>query len=269
MSGFIKPLTTEELKLVKKQQAQSNIEIKNYVKDKKRFIAHAGGIIGGHTYTNSLDALNLSYKKGFRLFELDIIKTSDNIYVAAHDWKHWAESTKYKGQLPPDNKTFKQYKIYNQYMPMNIDDINLWFKQHKDAILVTDKVNTPIDFSNHFIDKKRLMMELFTWDAVKKGIKAGIKSSMPTGGILNKIKGNKIEYMKKLGIKDIAASRRMINSQKAYLKKIVNNGINIYAFHLHFDKGMDEKHVICNERNYFYGMYADNWNFNTQLNCKE
>ena len=49
-----------------------------------RFIAHAGGRIEGMNYTNSLEALNNSYKNGFRLFELDIIETSDGEFVAAH-----------------------------------------------------------------------------------------------------------------------------------------------------------------------------------------
>ena len=51
--------------------------------DKKRYIAHAGGEILGNTYTNSLEALNNSYKNGFRYFELDMIVTADN-YIVAH-----------------------------------------------------------------------------------------------------------------------------------------------------------------------------------------
>jgi phosphoglycerol transferase MdoB-like AlkP superfamily enzyme len=53
--------------------------------DVTRFIAHAGGMIDDHTYTNSLEALNMSYDKGFRLFELDILRTSDSMFVTAHD----------------------------------------------------------------------------------------------------------------------------------------------------------------------------------------
>ena len=49
-----------------------------YIQDTMRFIAHAGGSIDGHRYTNSLEALNENYQKGFRLFELYIIKTKDN-----------------------------------------------------------------------------------------------------------------------------------------------------------------------------------------------
>ncbi len=267
ISSYIKPLSKKELKQLKKDKKKNNAKANVYAKDTNRFIAHAGGQIDGHNYTNSLEALNLSYKKGFRLFELDIIKTSDNIYVAAHDWKSWARITGYKGALPPSKKIFKEQKIYKKYSPMDINDINLWFKNNSDAILVTDKVNTPMDFSNKFVDKNRLMMELFTWEAVKEGISAKIKSPMPTGGILGKIKGNKIEYLKKLGITDIASSRRIINNQKKLVNEIVKTNINIYAFHLHFDKGKDEKHVTCNESNYFYGMYADKWDFNSTLNC--
>ena len=264
--SFIKPLV-EEIKFLKKQDYQNNIEANLYRKDTNRFIAHAGGQIDGHKYTNSLEALNLNYQKGFRLFELDIIKTSDNVYVSTHDWKHWAKITGHLGDLPPDRKTFKEQKIYKKYTSMDIIDINQWFRDHPDAILVTDKVNTPMDFSKKFIDKSRLMMELFTWDAVKEGISAKIKSPMPTGGILGQIKGDKISYLKKLGITDIASSRRIINRQKDLLSNIVDSGINIYAFHVHFDKGKDEKYVVCEEQDYFYGMYADKWDFNTTLDC--
>jgi len=263
--GFKKPLSQEE---IKRQKYLNNVKANSYRRDKDRFIAHAGGEIDGYTYSDSLEALNRSYQKGFRLFELDIIKTADNIYVGSHDWKHWAEVTGYKGDLPPDRKTFKEYKIYGRYSPMDMADINKWFEYHSDAILVTDKVNTPVDFSEKFIDKNRLMMELFTWDAVRNGLKANIKAAMPTGTILKEIKGDKVAYLKSLGIKNIAISRRSINDQSTLLLNIAKAGIKAYAFHINFDKGKDEEYVVCKERNFFYGMYADKWDFTTSINCQ-
>jgi hypothetical protein len=248
---------------------KDSIEANVYRKDDRRFIAHAGGRIDGHNYTNSLEAMNLSFENGFRLFELDIIKTSDDVYVAAHDWKHWAKITQYKGNLPPSRKIFLQQKIYGKYTPLDIVGINAWFSNHPDAILVTDKVNAPIDFSNKFLYRKRLMMELFTWDAVKKGVAAGIGSAMPTGNILSQLEGNKIIYLKKLGITDIVVSRRIINTQKTLLEKMADSGINIFAFHINFDNGKNERYVVCNEREYFYGIYADEWDFNASLDCTE
>ena len=243
--------------------------VRLYGEDSNRFIAHAGGSIDGYKYTDSLDALNFNYKNGFRLFELDIIKTSDNIYVAAHDWAHWAKITDYKGALPPSRNIFLDQKIYSKYSPMDIDAINTWFTTHPDAILVTDKVNTPLDFANKFIDKNRLIMELFTWDAVKEGIDANIRSAMPTAGILSNIQGNKVSFLKNLGISDIAASRRILDTQKELVVDLAKSGINVFAFHLHFDKGKDETYVVCNEHEYFYGMYADTWDFNTEPDCSK
>jgi hypothetical protein len=113
------------------------------------------------------------------------------------------------------------------------------------------------------------MMELFTWDAVKKGINAKIKSSMPTYGILNSIRGNKILFLKKIGVTDIASSRRRIYSQKKLIKKIVDSGINIYAFNINDDEGKNEIYLVCNEQEYFYGMYADKWDFNANIDCSK
>ncbi|HIL62954.1 MAG TPA: hypothetical protein EYG42_05830, partial [Porticoccaceae bacterium] len=44
-------------------------------------IAHAGGQIGNTTYTNSIDALNVNYDIGFRIFEMDFSFTSDQQLV--------------------------------------------------------------------------------------------------------------------------------------------------------------------------------------------
>ena len=120
-----------------------NISQEEYMKTNNRFIAHAGSMIDGHTYTNSLEALNQSYKSGFRLFELDILTTSDNFFVAAHDWETWKKMSGYSGSVPVSKKTFMSYKILGKYSPLDGEMINSWFKKHSDAILITDKINEP------------------------------------------------------------------------------------------------------------------------------
>ena len=263
--SFMEPLSEELIKSIKQSEYDKNIISITYGKNTERFIAHAGGGIDGRKYTDSLDALNLNYKKGFRLFELDINKTSDGVYAAVHDWKHWAKITGYKGDLPPTNRVFLRQKIYKKYSPVDIDVMNKWFGDHPDAILVTDKVDTPIDFAEKFIDKKRLMMELFSWNSVKKGIETGIRSAMPTGSIIQEVEGDKVSYLKTLGVTNIAVNRRVIYSDKKLWKKIVQSGIKVYAFNL--DKDNTEIYVACNESDYFYGMYADIWDFDTPLIC--
>ena len=245
-----------------------SIPVNKYSKDVNRFIAHAGGQIDGKRITNSLEALNLNYKLGFRLFELDIIKTSDNIYVAYHDWVLWAESTGYKGSLPPTRDVFKKYKIQRKFTPLDMTDINIWFNKHPDAMLVTDKVNEPLEFSNKFIDKNRLIMELFSLKAIKDGVAANIKIVMANWIVLSEMAGYKAKKLKAMGVTTVAASRRVIYKQKRLLNSLKRAGIKVYAFELNPGKSSNEVYVVCNERDYFYGIYADKWNFESELDCK-
>lgn len=56
-------------------------EWKNYIT-----IAHAGGELDGYTSLNCKDAIISNYKKGQRVFELDLVLTKDNKIVGKHDW---------------------------------------------------------------------------------------------------------------------------------------------------------------------------------------
>lgn len=233
----------------------------NYKSDTLRYIAHAGGQIDGKTYTNSLEALNLSYSKGFRLFELDIIKTKDNHFVAAHDWEHWAKIVGYEGELPVSNQIFLSKKIFDKYTPLDMKSINRWFNEHQDAILVTDKVNTPIEFSNLFIDKQRLMMELFDDNAVKEGLSCKILSAMPSQSVVDKLSKSDIKELADEGVQNIAVSRYFIKDNKRLLEEFKNNGIRPFVYNINFDTGIDEDYVVKYEMDYIFGIYADVWSF--------
>jgi hypothetical protein len=243
------------------QSLRSDYEISKDAKDTNRFIAHAGGKIEGFTYTNSLESLDLSYKRGFRLFELDIIKTSDGKYVAAHDWENWAVQTNYKGSLPVTSSEFMKYKIRDKFTPLDMEAINNWFKNHKDAILVTDKINEPEAFSMQFVDKNRLMMELFSLDAVKKGLSIGIRSAMPSSNVLDNIVGDKVAFLKDLKIKHICVSRKMVEDSPNFLLKLKDKNINTYVFDVNVEKGKDEAYTVLHDMDYIYGLYADDWSF--------
>jgi len=232
-----------------------------YKRDTLRYIAHAGGKVDERTYTNSLEALNHSYQKGFRLFELDIIKTSDNKFVATHDWEFWAEITNFKGQTPVTENEFLKHPIRGTFTPMNMDSINKWFAEHPDAILVTDKVNDPEAFSKQFIDKKRLMMELFDWQSIQEGIKANIKAPIVAQHVLEGISGNKVEKLKNAGLYHVAVSRTFIATHTKLLQELKANNIKVYAYHLNFDSSKDEEYVVKHEMDAIYGIYADTWSF--------
>jgi glycerophosphoryl diester phosphodiesterase len=233
-------------------------EVYEFEPSSDRYIAHAGGEVNGVKSTNSKHALDENYKKGFRIFELDIIETSDGKLVAAHDWNMWARFTDYTGTLPPTHSQFMKQKIYGDYTTLDMDGINTWFKNHPDATLITDKVNDPIAFADAFIDKDRLIMELFSVMAVEKASEHGINTMISQEPLLS-IKGDKVNFLKVNNVKHVAVSRRIIASQKKLMLQLRDAEIKVYVFNVNFDAGKDEQYVYDNELGLVYGMYADKW----------
>ncbi len=225
-----------------------------------RYIAHAGGEVNGIKSTNSKDALDQNYAKGFRLFELDIIETSDRKLVAAHDWKMWARFTDYQGVLPPSHEDFMKHRIYGDYKTLDLKGINDWFRDHPDATLVTDKVKDPVAFANLFVDKNRLIMELFSVMAVEEALNNGI-NAMISQEPLMKLVGDKLNYLEINNVKYVALSRRIIANQTKLMLQLKEMGIKVYVYNVNFDPGKDEKYVQENEIGLVYGMYADKWVF--------
>ncbi len=237
-------------------------EVDQWKHDRSRFIAHAGGAIGSDRYTNSMDALDASYARGFRLFELDIGETSDGCLVAVHDWPTWARRCPdYHGPVPPTRAAFKEHKILGRYQPMDMADINAWFERHPDAVLVTDKINRPALFSSRFVDKGRLMMELFTMDAVREGLAHGVIVMPNMEKVLSRMGDHRVQQLEDMGITYVTASRRLIPGNADLFRELEEAGIRVYVFHVNSDPGRDEEYVVNNELGLVYGMYADDWSF--------
>jgi glycerophosphoryl diester phosphodiesterase len=191
---------------------------------------------------------------------LDIIETSDKKMVAAHDWKMWSRFTDYSGALPPSHDEFMKHKIYGDYTTLDLKGINAWFAAHTDATLVTDKVNDPIAFADQFVDKDRLVMELFSQMAVEEASRHGIQAMISQTPLM-RIIGDKINYLKVNNVKYVALSRRILNNETKLLLKLKEQGIKVYVYNVNFDPGKDEKYVQENEIGLVYGMYADKWAF--------
>ncbi|WP_223787390.1 sulfatase-like hydrolase/transferase [Marinicella meishanensis] len=249
------------------EQQQRRVPLHAYATDQGRFIAHAGGAIEGRKYTNSLEALNHSYAQGFRRFELDIRQTSDGHFVAVHDWPQWQRQTGFSGTLPPTHEAFLDHLIWQRFTPMDMAAINAWFGQHEDAILVTDKVNEPAAFVPQFIDPSRLMMELFSWSAVSAAQQQNMLAVILNGDLLFRMPGDPTGQLQARGIQFVASSRTWVHNEPRLLRQLNDAGIQVFAYHIGFEPGKDETHLVCHERNQFYGLYADQWDFKQLPEC--
>lgn len=77
----------------------------NYDWTKNKYIAHALGGIDGKAYTNSPQALEYNYKKGFKVFELDLDFSSDDELIAWHSF---------------DKESLKKMGISEKYASKNL-----------------------------------------------------------------------------------------------------------------------------------------------------
>lgn len=238
---------------------ESMFNYSDYRQDTARFLAHAGGCIDGNKYTNTLEALNLNYQKGFRFFELDIIATSDSHLVASHDWETWRSQTNYVGQIPVSTSIFLENKILSKYTPLSLVEINLWFQNHPGAVLVSDKINEPNLIVNQFIDKNRLMMELFSLEAILEAQTLGLNKILASEKVLDSFGKQRIEKLVENNIDYVTFSIKYMEDNRSFLEDLKENNIKAIVYNLTFEK--DEKYLVQNEMNNIYGFYADTWDF--------
>ncbi len=104
-------------------------------------IAHALGTVDGRSETNSLEALQDSYERGFKVFETDFCLTSDGYLALRHDFEEDSYFT--FEQDMDDTKVmskdeFLSTPIKGIYTPILLDDLIAFMNEHNDVHIVTD-----------------------------------------------------------------------------------------------------------------------------------
>jgi len=240
-----------------------------YLLQKDTFIAHAGGNINNHIYTNSLEALETNYSLGARYFELDLLLTSDNKIVAVHDWHSWKKRTKYNGIIPPTLKDFLDFRIDNKFSPLSANDILDWFINHPDATLVTDKLDDAMLIKKTFNKiQHNLIVELFTEQSIDKALSNNFSRILISEKVVfrNKFSKNFLNYL--LSQKNIpygfAVAKEAIYENPEFFKEAKSLGFKTYVYNINeefnnyvLDSPSLERDVICDLHNYISGIYAD------------
>ena len=144
-----------------KDNEQDSALTESTLRDWKEYgtICHALGKVGNVTLTNSLEAFETNYRKGYRVFEADFQITSDNVYVLRHDWSSdlgqaegfgWTEDVK----EVPTAEEFKKTPIYEYCTPLLLEDWLQIMKEYPDIWLVTDS-----KYSNTVTEDFQLFVE--------------------------------------------------------------------------------------------------------------
>ncbi|MBE0340101.1 glycerophosphodiester phosphodiesterase [Paenibacillus sp. 28ISP30-2] len=133
-----------------------------------RVISHAMGAVDGLAYTNAREAFMNNYKKGSRVFEVDLMFTSDGHLVARHEWtESFTEQMqqeqavgKEQGGKPWSYEQFKNTPIYGSYTPVDWNDVLDLLEKYPDAYVVTDtKEQDPAQIKQLFAQLTRQAQE--------------------------------------------------------------------------------------------------------------
>lgn len=171
----------------KLQELAENKKILKLENDKT--IMHAGGEICGMTYTNMKEALDKNYNIGKRYFEMDFMMTTDGHPINIHSWEGFV--TKFYGAKYIEGETnyqkaeYENMKSRHGYTQMDMEKTIEWFRNHKDAYLITDVKgeNLPVleKISKTAPDmKERIIPQIYKFDQYEKVKELGFKNIILT-----------------------------------------------------------------------------------------
>lgn len=122
-----------------------------------RLVAHALGGINGATNTNTLEAMKESYKNNFKLFEVDLLPTSDGSLVASHSFYELLAS-KYGSPIPgqystqvPTLSEFLAFSVKGMYKSMDLTQLIYIMSANPDIYMITDtKITDSLQAQSQF-----------------------------------------------------------------------------------------------------------------------
>jgi len=219
-------------------------------------VAHAGGRVEDLDYTNSLEAINTSYDKGFRYIELDLAWTEDKHLVLLHDWDITMKQL-FGVEGVRAKHDFKQLKMVNDLTQMTLDDLAEWLKTHRDVHIITDipegNVNGLIYIKEKYANiQDQFIPQIYGFDEYDAVKALGYKDIILTlyseklyddNAIINFIRDHPVAAVTIPRWKAIAILPFKLNRL----------GIPVYAHTI------DDKAVMNSlQSNWVYGIYTDN-----------
>ena len=168
----------------------------------QEFVAHGGGAINNIAQTNSLEALNYNYKRGFRFFEIDFEWTSDKELVLIHDWK---ECLKRLFNAEPEVcslEKFKGLKMVSGLTQMALKDMIKWMASYPDIYIITDIKSDNIKGLNKIADeypdlKNRFIPQIYRYEEYEKAKGMGFHNIILTLYVMNYADNETVAFLER------------------------------------------------------------------------
>lgn len=144
---------------------------------KQAYIAHGGGV-GELHYTNSVEAVYDSLKKGFKFIEIDLLETADGHLVGGHGWYAIADMSGISVERlkKMSLSELKKMKLKGKYSILSSQDIKEIMEKHPEMVLVTDIVTNYELLVKEIPYTDRMIVEVIGGPYFyKKALEAGIQ----------------------------------------------------------------------------------------------
>lgn len=233
---------------------------------KYKYVAHALGGVGGKTYTNSPQALEHNYNKGFRVFEVDLDLSSDDELIAWHSFdkvslKEMGLPEKYATKKPTLEE-FKRMKPYGKYDTMTFKDIIYYMTEYPDIYMIIDLKQAENDKVRKLYKKiveeaspeilDRMIPQLYREELYNEIMNIyNFKSASFTCYTMSSIDENKItNFCAMNGIKVLTIDYRFLTS--SLVEKCKSRGITLYMNTIN-----DSKELNKYKSQGVYGFFTD------------
>lgn len=97
------------------------------------YLIHAGGIVNGQYFTNTVESFDNCVRHGQSFIEVDFCWTSDGELVCLRNWGYV-----HPGGQPLTLKEFMNMKIFNGHTPASIDTLAQWLRDNPGEYIITD-----------------------------------------------------------------------------------------------------------------------------------
>ena len=121
-----------------KAEKVSTVNTPEFNWENYNIITHALGSLDGLTYLNSRESFINFYDKGCRLFEVDLTKTSDGVWVCRHNWKESLGQWEGEEKKVLSSEEFLNTPIYGKYTPLTLEDLLKLLDEYPDAFVMVD-----------------------------------------------------------------------------------------------------------------------------------
>ncbi len=221
----------------------------------ERLVAHACGEYKGITYTNSLNALNSNYKKGFRLFETDFRYTSDGHIVLIHDWFGTGKKLLGTGGKVYSYGNFKKRRAVKGIKLIDLDTLISWLKAHNDAFIITDCKDGNLtmlkDISAKYPDMtKRFLVQMGPFEEYDSLIQMGYTNIILALYKTNYADNDIIKFAESHSL--FAVSMQQSRAETALPMRLKKLNIKVYAHTI--NSLIQYEHLLNNG---IYGIYTD------------